>query len=98
LKRYKLVIVGDRKFHSIELAQWLHRQHLSFVLRQKCTTTFRQKIQPFQALDTIAIKPGLHLLYEKIFSIIKNVFIALTWLHQVRENIEAKKKMNLGIC
>ena len=40
LKKYKLVIVGDCEFHSIELAQWLHRQHLSFVLRQKCSTTF----------------------------------------------------------
>ena len=34
-KKYKLVIVGDREFHSIELAKWLHRQHLSFVIRQK---------------------------------------------------------------
>ena len=66
LKRYKLVIVGSREFHSIELAQWLHRQHLSFVLRQKCTTTFREKRQTFQALDTIPIKPGIHLFYEKI--------------------------------
>lgn len=41
LKKYKLVIIGDREFHSIELAQWLHRQHLSFVLRQKGNTTFR---------------------------------------------------------
>jgi hypothetical protein len=47
LKRYKLVIIGDREFHSIELAQWLHRQHLSFVLRQKGNTTFREKKQPF---------------------------------------------------
>ncbi len=40
LKRYKLIVIGDREFHSIELAQWLHRQHLSFVLRQKGNTTF----------------------------------------------------------
>jgi hypothetical protein len=59
LKRYKLVIVGSREFHSIELAQWLHRQHLSFVLRQKCNTTFREKRQPFQSLDTIPIQPAL---------------------------------------
>ena len=49
LKKYKLVIIGDREFQSIELAQWLHRQHLSFVLRQKCNTTFREKRQPFQS-------------------------------------------------
>jgi hypothetical protein len=42
LKRYKLIVIGDREFHSIELAQWLHRQHLSFVLRQKGNTTFRE--------------------------------------------------------
>ena len=40
LKISKLVMVGEREFASIELAQWLHRQHLSFVLRQKCRTTF----------------------------------------------------------
>jgi Transposase DDE domain len=66
LKRYKLVIVGDREFHSIELAQWLHRQRVSFVLRQKCNTTFREKRQPFQSLDTIPVKPGIHLFYQKI--------------------------------
>jgi hypothetical protein len=66
LKRYKLVIVGDREFHSIELAQWLHRQRVSFVLRQKCNTTFREKRQTFQSLDTIPVKPGIHLFYEKI--------------------------------
>ncbi|MEG4115819.1 hypothetical protein QUA37_28925 [Microcoleus sp. Pol12A6] len=41
LKKYKLIIIGDREFHSIELAQWLHRQRVSFVLRQKSNTTFR---------------------------------------------------------
>jgi len=66
LKRYKLTLVGEREFHSIELAQWLHRQHLSFVLRQKCNTTFREKRQPFQSLDTIPVQPGIHLFYPKI--------------------------------
>ena len=66
LKRYKLVIVGDREFHSIELAQWLHRQRVSFVLRQKCNTTFREKRQPFQSLDTIPVQPGIQLFYQKI--------------------------------
>jgi hypothetical protein len=43
LKRYKLVMVGEREFHSRELAQWLHSQHLSLVLRQKCNTISRKK-------------------------------------------------------
>ena len=66
LKRYKLVIIGSREFHSIELAQWLHRQHHSFVLRQKCDTTFREKKQPFRSLDTIRVKPGIYIFYPKI--------------------------------
>ena len=66
LKRYKLVMVGDRKFHSRELAQWLHSQHLSLVLRQKCNTPFREKRQPFQSLDTIPIEAGIRLFYQKI--------------------------------
>jgi len=66
LKKYKLVIIGDREFHSIELAQWLHSQHLSFVLRQKCNTTFREKRQPFQALNNIPVQPGNHLFYPQI--------------------------------
>jgi len=66
LKRYKLVIVGAREFHSIELAQWLHRQRLNFVLRQKCSTTFREKRQPFQSLDTIPVQPGIHLFYPQV--------------------------------
>jgi hypothetical protein len=66
LKRYKLVIVGAREFHSIELAQWLHRKRLSFVLRQKCSTTFREKKQPLQSLDTIPVQPGINFFYPKV--------------------------------
>ena len=66
LNKYKLVIVGDREFHSIELAQWLHRQHVSFVLRQKCNTTFREKRQNFQPLGNIPLQPGIRLFYPHI--------------------------------
>ena len=66
LNKYKLVIIADREFQSIELAQWLHRQHLSFVLRQKCNTTFREKRQRFQPLSNIPIQPGIRLFYPHI--------------------------------
>ena len=66
LKKYKLIVVGERELHSIELAQWLHRQHLSFVLRQKGNTTFPEKRQPFRSIDTIPVKPGIHLFYPQI--------------------------------
>ena len=66
LKRYKLIIIGAREWNSIELAQWLHRQQFSLVLRQKSSTTFREKRQPFQALDSIPVQPGIYLFYPKV--------------------------------
>jgi len=66
LKKYKLVVIGDREFQSVELAQWLHRQHLGFVLRQKCSTTFREKKRKFRPLSSIPLQPGIHLFYHDI--------------------------------
>ena len=66
LKKYKLVVIGDREFHSIELAGWLQEQNTSFVLRQKQDTTFRQKRQKFQPLNSIPIYPGIQQFYTNI--------------------------------
>jgi hypothetical protein len=66
LKNYKLAVVGDREFHSIELASWLQEQNVSFVLRQKQNTTFREKRQLFQPLSSIPIRPGIRQFYTNI--------------------------------
>jgi hypothetical protein len=39
-KAHQIVIVGDREFHSVDLAQWIDCQGVKFVLRQKKDTTF----------------------------------------------------------
>ena len=39
-KAHQIVIAGDREFHSIDLAQWISRQGVKFVLREKKTRTF----------------------------------------------------------
>jgi hypothetical protein len=66
LKKYKLVVIGDREFHSIELASWLQGKNVSFVLRQKQKTTFRQKKSEFQPLSSIPIYPGIRQFYTNI--------------------------------
>ena len=58
-KAHKLVVIGDREFHSIELAQWLHRQKVKFVFRQKKDTTFQQNRQKFKSLSQVEIYPGM---------------------------------------
>jgi hypothetical protein len=58
-KSPQLVIIGDREFHSVELAHWLHRQRVNFVFRQKKDTTFRQNRQKFKPLSQVEISPGM---------------------------------------
>ncbi|MEY3868177.1 MAG: hypothetical protein RLZZ338_2068 [Cyanobacteriota bacterium] len=35
LKEYHIMVIGDRKFHSVKLAEWLKKKKISFILRQK---------------------------------------------------------------
>lgn len=72
---YKMVIVGDREFHGIELGQWIDAQGVKFVLRQKKDTTFRQKRQKILSLSTVKLAPGqkqffpqIHLTQKKGFN------------------------------
>jgi Transposase DDE domain len=87
LKKYKLVIIGDREFHSIELADWLHRQNKSFVFRQKQDTTFRQKRQKFQP-KSIEIHPGIRQFYSGVNFTQKKGFgrfnLAVYWKRKYR--------------
>lgn len=66
LKKYKVVIIGDREFHSVELASWLQGQDISFVFPQKQDTTFREKRQKFQPLNSIPISFGARQFYTNI--------------------------------
>jgi hypothetical protein len=88
LKKYKLVVVGDREFHSIELADWLQEQNVSFVLRQKQSTTFREKIRSFQPLSSITIHPGIRQFFTDISLTQKTGFgrfnLAVYWKRKYR--------------
>jgi hypothetical protein len=51
-KGYRMLVLGDREFHSIKLANWLHGKGINFVLRQKQGTYIRQENQ---LLHTVTI-------------------------------------------
>ncbi|WP_199197561.1 IS4 family transposase [Chroococcidiopsis sp. CCALA 051] len=88
LRKYKLVIIGDREFHSVELASWLQGQNISFVFRQKQDTTFREKRQNFQPLSNIPIHPGVRIFYSNVNLTQKQGFgrfnLAVYWKRQYR--------------
>ena len=66
-KSFQVVIVGDREFHSIELAQWLQSKKCYFAFRQKKETTFRSKRSSFQPLSALKIRPGERRFYQQVY-------------------------------
>lgn len=61
LKRYQLVVVGDREFHSVELADWLDKQKVNFAMRQKKGTYIAASGQDSQKLSELGLVPGTKL-------------------------------------
>jgi hypothetical protein len=55
LKKYELVIIGDREFHSVKLADWLKKkgkkQKVFFAFRQKQGTNFKKGRSDYQAFS-----------------------------------------------
>ncbi len=61
LKKYQLVVVGNREFHSIKLADWLEEEKVNFALRQKRTTYIKTMGQDYQRLSALSLAPGVKL-------------------------------------
>jgi hypothetical protein len=58
-KGYQILVLGDREFHSIRFANWLHSKGIYFVLRQKQGTYIRLEGQSYQQLQTLGLVPGV---------------------------------------
>ena len=65
-KAHQIVIVGDREFHSVDLAEWIDRQGVKFVLRQKKDTNFRRRRRKFNSLSSVPIAPGQREIFSEI--------------------------------
>lgn len=60
LQSYQVIVLGDREFHSVALADWLRQNRVSFVLRLPKSTTV--KLLPdseFERLDALSQFPGI---------------------------------------
>lgn len=59
LRRYPIVVLGDREFHSVALGQWLEQMNVGFVLRLlKSTTVELNEHSQFTRLDALPQYPG----------------------------------------
>ena len=58
-KEKKIVILGDREFHGVKLAQWLDTKRVIYVLREKKDLQIKEKDGDYQRIDAREIKPGI---------------------------------------
>lgn len=66
-KNYRVLVLGDREFHSPKLAEWLVQRQVSFALRQKKDFHFQTAEQEdYQVLKELGFKPGMCQFYSGI--------------------------------
>lgn len=66
-KKYPVLVLGDREFHSPKLADWLDSKGVSFALRQKKDGHFQEgEHQEYQILKQLGFKPGMSKFYSNV--------------------------------
>ena len=65
-KNFKIIVLGDRKFCSVYLANWLRSQEVEFCLRLKKNENVELENGIWQSLNNLGLKPGTCLFYSNI--------------------------------
>ena len=60
-KDFKIVVLGDREFCSVSLANWLREQKVQFCLRLKKNEFIQAEDGIWRSLDSLGLKPGISL-------------------------------------
>jgi hypothetical protein len=58
LKGYQVVVIGDREFGNINLADWLSKQGCQYVLKTKSNKYIQSEGEDYQQLISLGLKPG----------------------------------------
>ena len=61
--KYKVIVLGDREFCSVDLANWLKEKGVSFCLRLKKNLCIETEHLVWQRLDQLGIVPGTSLYF-----------------------------------
>ncbi len=64
-KKYKTILLGDREFCSVELANWLREQELLFYLRLKKNEFIELQSGEWKELNNLGLSPGISLFLLK---------------------------------
>lgn len=66
LKRYNVVVLGEREFCSVKLARWLNHQSVYFCLRLRCHEYLKQFDGEWQQLKQLGLKPGMQAFFRGV--------------------------------
>ncbi|OLT62701.1 IS4 family transposase [Moorena bouillonii] len=66
LRSYPVLLLGDREFHSVQLAKWLEERNVDFALRQKKGTCIQDDDAVYRPLKDLGIQPGFSRFYSNI--------------------------------
>ena len=65
-KDFKIVVLGDREFCSVSLANWLREQKVQFCLRLKKNEFIQAEDGIWRSLDSLGLKPGISLFLSNV--------------------------------
>jgi hypothetical protein len=65
-KEYKVIVLGDREFCSVDLGDWLITMGVSFCLRLKKNHCLETENLIWQRLDRLGVKPGTSLYFQGV--------------------------------
>ena len=66
LKGYQVIVIGDREFGNINLADWLSKQGCQYVLRTKSNKYIQSEGDDYQQLISLGLKPGKYFYLEQV--------------------------------
>ncbi|CBN57994.1 MULTISPECIES: IS4 family transposase [Kamptonema] len=66
LKNYKVIVLGDREFCSVDLGNWLKTKGVSFCLRLKKNHCIETESLIWQRLEQLKIVPGTALYFQGV--------------------------------
>ena len=85
------MVLGDREFCSIELANWLREKGLCFCSRLKGSTCLETEPGTWKALKNLGLTPGMSLYSGELEFGKLDPSLALMSLVDGKENIEINK-------
>ncbi|MEG3856754.1 IS4 family transposase [Microcoleus sp. Z1_C4] len=65
-KEYKVIVLGDREFCSVDLGSWLKTRGVSFCLRLKKNHCIETENLIWQRLDELGVVPGTSLYFQGV--------------------------------